>query len=470
MAPTSSKLSKKDSIAATAATAAAATSPFGTLDLVAMKRKYAEQAGNVMKSLKSSAGNSAGPRISCVVLKRMPPKPKSPNAKKPPPVRICVMVISPTVELKYMSEDGEKPKTMLVEIGSSLWIKVFEPSPVIVEGTTIVLQNPRASEYNGNTSITTGANLISEGATLKELVAAIPIDVLKLPTLETLTDQSNAILPFGLEKYRSAVHIFRFPFATADLNIREAFLRKNKDESAEIPPKIGAYLAAYKGFPLVYAGTGKQPVLLSMLFYDNHLKHFGMMNIDHWPYFAVRFLTCIRGFVFAYADEKGTRAMDINNRFEEPENANDETTFQYALRLKVSSVFLDMPSIIREIGLQVSPEYVKTFFKNELLLESMYSSENMYANKKFAAPVVNLCEYTGKLDTFFDESAWTLYSVVDYKPDDNIGEVNDADFCTIRDTLSTEQREQCILAVNDRSIVPPYAIDFSVEVIYAVRK
>lgn len=394
------------------------------VDIGALKRKMKKQAGAVSKMLKTSGGR--GERIEAVVIKRLPAKPSN-GSGKPPPTKLIIMVVSPTVNLDIINKIGEDdygPTASRIEQGSVHWYGAFELSNNVTEGCRIVLVNPRGDIYKERLSLGGGAELV-EKASVKVLTGLDPV-CYKLPTLENMGSRGNVILPVNVKALAPAFQAF-----TWGMEDPNTYLYKDRNDPDLV--KMGAYVAENKGYPFTVV-TSEGNVLLNVRMYENHLVNFGVMDIEMWVKFAPVLLEGMVGCIIGYVNVDQSRGLDMNHG-----KALEGCDYNYGLSINSTILTLDMRATIESVGFPVSVAYVNKHFRDEQFLESDHSVNNVVNKQRDSMGVVNLSEFTGKITKFTGEPGWKFWTLVNPS---NFDDITHPDLDTLRkagevDELST---------------------------------
>ena len=402
------------------------------------KRKMREQAGKLSKLAKTSGGRGA--RVEGIVMKRLAAKPAT-GSGKAPPTKIVMMVVSPTVEIEVIGPkdggdsdgDGDNfgPTAGKVEQGSTYWYGAFDLAANVTEGCRVVLVNPRGEIYDNRLSLSGGAELM-EKPSLKMLTSLGPV-CYRLPTLENMATHTNVLLPVNVTHLQDTVRAFTVGFDNPEVYVK----CDRNDPDRQV---LSAYVRDSKGYPFTVSwGTGESchSALVNMRLYDNHLVEFGICNLEVWSELAPVLMECFVGCVVGYINQDVSRGMDINHG-----SSVEGCPYEYGLTVTASAFHVDMAATVRNVGLEVSAQYVLNHFDGEQFLESDFGSTNVLNKHREKGNVVNLSEYTGKLTTYTENTnTWSFYAVVNPT---NVEEIQGSEMTALRKGSSAERREEAL--------------------------
>lgn len=422
-----------------------AKSDFMNVDMNQLKRKF-KASEDVLKScFKSSSGN--GPRLECIVLKRGPQKPKSVEAKKPPPVSISAFFISKDIELVGVASKAAKDEdygafSQTIKAGDVHWVSVFNLPADISEGSRIMLENTKLGKWEGRLSLSaSSANVMSVGS-FKD-VAGLPVGAYKLPELKDIETKRTAVIPINMANLKSDVLGM-----TSGVENSDAYMYEVPSTNCK---EMGAYVKDYRGYPFVVRSAHNQTnVLLSVKLYQNHLKCFGITDVAMWGRFARQIFDGMIGVMVVYIRIDDTKNMDMNCE-------DNDTEYDYALAVGCNYLFPNLPEMIKNIGFEVSFNYVSEHFGGQPFLESKKASSNPLYIERETGSVVCLSEYMGGLTKYGEEDKWALYTILDVDTS-----INDESLCEIRNMEDNEEREAAIAKGGD--------VFWENQYIYAVKK
>lgn len=439
--------------------------------VAALKRKMKQQAGQLSKLAKTSGGK--GERIEGIVLKRMPSKPAS-GSGKPPPTKIVVMVVSPTVTIKAIDQKpggdnaakGENygPVDRAIEQGSVYWYGAFELSNLVTEGSRIVLVNPRADIYKGRLSLAGGAELMKK-ASIEVLTTLDPV-CYQLPTLDNMLHKTNVLIPINVAALEKTVRAFTVGFPEESV-----YIKRDRNDPDNV--LLGAYVPDSKGYPFtVQCGDGGNAttVLVNARLYDNHLVQFGISNVEVWPKLAPLLLETFTGCLVGYVNLDISNGMDINHG-----QTVEGCDYSYGLTVTASALHVDMATTVAKVGFEVSQEYVFDHFNGENFVESEYGSVNVLNKDKEKGAIVNLSEYTGRLTPYTENpDQWKFYSLLNpLAPNGNYETITDDALEQLRYKTTNAVRDAILSGETVQDPDAPQAkltFDKTSEYIFAVRQ
>jgi hypothetical protein len=411
------------------------------IDITSIKRKF-DDMENLLQF--------AGPGVKALIVKRLPQQqPKTSNdskvVKKLPPIPIKMLIFTEAYDLDVMEKDlngvyGAAAESKTIKKGETVWFKDFDIPNEAVAGSIVLVNNPKGNLFNESFNLK-GKIKVLEKATYQKLFAEVNNLTFELPKIEDIKKYDDIYLAVGLTKFTNAALIW-------GRNDEKIYINNKKT-----PPVLGAWIDANKGYPCIVKNqdTNKEYCVI-LKFYDNALQSFGVVDVKKFSRFAPLYFEKFIGFIHCTIDFLNTQ-----------DSADD---YEYVVTANVGSIYLDLAAIVKSIGFEVSDQYVKDRFDNDMLVESEHAHKNPLYVDRATTNVICLHEFTGKISNYFN-GLWKFYSVVDIDLDDAFSN----DVMALRNEASFEKIEASLKAFQDSGYASKTSVvlEYEYEYIFAVK-
>lgn len=377
-----------------------------------MKRRRRTLELDVARKFLKQTGGS----IKAIVLSRLPGRSAAPGKKAPPvSTRLCVVSTDNEVVYTAQQEQGESLPPYQLAQSASVWYGAFDLDPKIDVGSLVTLVKPRASMYQGTTRLSGTLTLLSP-ASPQMLDKELPDVLMKLPSsLQELYVQENIVSVFNPSeeakvKFKTVAYMQGYSG-----NVDQIYCgRKRSGETYKT-----AYIADFGGYPVEFEDNNRKAYAV-VCFYDKNFEDLGIVCTQAWQAFAPIFFDYFTGYLFSYVDTQATKAMQsnmLNGACGEGGSEPDaEDKYSFVATLRCNRLVYDVKEMVQKIGFEVDADYVKDFFDGRTYVESAFAQSNKLWLNKATSPVLNLSEYNGTLDHFYnsEEGQWLFYALVGY--------------------------------------------------------
>ena len=343
------------------------------MEIQKIREEFRKKSRESFKLLKNTSGG--GPDVRGIVLQRRPSK--STHKKAPTPLK--VLLTTPDVDVVLKGQD-DKHKVCQYSV---VYVSCFNLPETIQQGAYVALGGFGASTYKEHINFSSNKVI---GIEDDNILSSIPPSTFILKEIEDVKDTS-VILPIGCESDNLS------SFSLRD-DTPSTYIYENKDTGEE---KIALW--SCNGFPITFVQhyyDVTQNIIVVLRMYENHLRNLGISSCDTWKKIAPHLIENLKGNLIGYIHKDATESLDINKFGDN----SDENRIDFALTVVAQRIDWDLEHIITNSGFEVSLEFVQQQFTDPFIQSDLSSSNPLSMNKQ--SRVVNLHEFTGKLNRFFD--------------------------------------------------------------------